>query len=268
MRSRALALDATAICSEALKPDATYREECRDARLLVEPQGRRWVRTQGLPRSIQRGIVEASVCPFDRDILPQLFHGVRVPVKRELPRAFHGEDPARDNRGERRIGGRMTPSRILGVEVSGAGVETDFDMRRFNRGVYIDKAAVWPQEAPRTEQGIDHALRRQSSQGPRQQDHIETLVRNDQMFEPDGACLHRSGRRVGAEGCDGRLIGVNRQNRRGALGVPAGQATVAAADFENLTVHKRWDQRRERGDFVAFGIESDRHSCPARSLCP
>ena len=91
-----------------------------------------------------------SIGPFVGNIFLKLLNRVRVPSKREFLRAFNRECLAADNRGEGRIGGRMAPSRILGVEVSGVDVEIDFDMRGFNRGVQIDKAAVGPQEAPRT----------------------------------------------------------------------------------------------------------------------
>ena len=99
---------------------------------------------QGVPSFLQCGLVEMRVRPFLGDIISQLLNGIRVPSKRKLLRAFNPEDSASDNRREGRVGGRVALSRGLGVEVSGADIETDFEMRRFSRRVYIDKPAVWP----------------------------------------------------------------------------------------------------------------------------
>jgi len=109
----------------------------------------------------------------------------------------------------------------------------------------------------RTAQGIDHALCRQSSQGPCKQDEVNALRRKRQLFETDWARIHMWNR--GGKLGDGVGVGIDGEDRFGGVRISPRQAAVSATNFNNSARCERRNHRPERRDFVAFRVFINRH---------
>src|SRR5260221_14500183 len=116
-----------------------------------------------------------------------------------------------------------------------------------------------PKPPVRTLQGIDHALVFDSSQGPRQQHHIERAVdlaerrqRPDPYVDP---CAQRGGNRL-VESRDGGWIGIDRGEPGGPAGVTTRQPPVAPPPFKEMKPPPVPEELVERRGFVTPRIET------------
>jgi hypothetical protein len=101
-------------------------------------------------------------------VIAKLVSGVSVAEKRELTGLLEDEQMAIEHLCQRAIGRRVTlvPLGLNGQHTDDVRVfvRSDKDLRNRLRGPEIDQGSIRFQPKTRTAQGIDHALRGESSQ--------------------------------------------------------------------------------------------------------
>lgn len=151
--------------------------------LLAHPELRGWLGAQERRGMLQRAFVQHGASPFAVDVRPHLVDGVGIAAERELPLVLDGEPPASHGGSERNIRPRVAnggAARLVDVvdaaDADDSGAELNFQMGWFGRGMDVDETSAGAKPSVGPLQGIDHALRRDSSQGPREQHDVERAV--------------------------------------------------------------------------------------------